>query len=160
MLRHLFGLCTEQLPAVPAALVPAEPVLFQTSIRDNICFGEPFSQERLDQVMELTGLKQDFEKDRGEVERSAGKMGAAVSGGQKKRIGIARALYTCMSQCDFKNGVDGYLLFIDGLEEAVDEKNRGAPDFSCPEPSGCCCYCGLRIQRSCEDMRHRFLRWE
>ena len=122
MLRHLFGLCTEQLPEVPAALVPAEPVLFQTSIRDNICFGEPFSQERLDQVMELTGLKQDFEKDRGEVERSAGKMGAAVSGGQKKRIGIARALYTCMSQCDFKNGVDGYLLFIDGLEEAVDEK--------------------------------------
>ena len=122
MLRHLFGLCTEQLPGIPAALVPAEPVLFQTSIRDNICFGEPFSQERLDQVMELTGLKQDFEKDRGEVERSAGKMGAAVSGGQKKRIGIARALYTCMSQCDFKNGVDGYLLFIDGLEEAVDEK--------------------------------------
>lgn len=122
MLRHLFGLCTEQLSAVPAALVPAEPVLFQTSIRDNICFGEPFSQERLDQVMELTGLKQDFEKDRSEVERSAGKMGAAVSGGQKKRIGIARALYTCMSQCDFKNGVDGYLLFIDGLEEAVDEK--------------------------------------
>ena len=47
-------------------------------------------------------------------------MGAAVSGGQKKRIGIARALYTCMSQCDFKN--DGYLLFIDGLEEVVDEK--------------------------------------
>ena len=122
MLRHLFGLCTEQLPGIPAALVPAEPVLFQTSIRDNICFGEPFSQERLDQVMELTGLKQDFEKDRSEVERSAGKMGAAVSGGQKKRIGIARALYTCMSQCDFKNGVDGYLLFIDGLEEAVDEK--------------------------------------
>lgn len=122
MLRHLFGLCTEQLPAVPAALVPAEPVLFQTSIRDNICFGEPFSQERLDQVMELTGLKQDFEKDRSEVERSAGKMGVAVSGGQKKRIGIARALYTCMSQRDFKNGADGYLLFIDGLEEAVDEK--------------------------------------
>lgn len=122
MLRHLFGLCTEQLPAVPAALVPAEPVLFQTSIRDNICFGEPFSWERLDQVMELTGLKQDFEKDRSEVERSAGKMGAAVSGGQKKRIGIARAFYTCMSQCDFKNGADGYLLFIDGLEEAVDEK--------------------------------------
>ena len=72
--------------------------------------------------MELTGLKEDFEKDRSEVERSAGKMGAAVSGGQKKRIGIARAFYTCMSQCDFKNGADGYLLFIDGLEEAVDEK--------------------------------------
>ena len=122
MLRRLFQLCTERLPAVPAALVPADPVLFQTSIQDNICFGELFSQERLDQVMELTGLKQDFEKDRSEIERSAGKMGAAVSGGQKKRIGIARALYTCMSQRDFKNGADGYLLFIDGLEEAVDEK--------------------------------------
>lgn len=42
MLRRLFQVCTEHLPEVPAVYVPAEPVLFQTSIRDNICFGEPF----------------------------------------------------------------------------------------------------------------------
>ena len=123
MLRRLFQVCTRQLPEVPAAYVPAEPVLFQTSIRDNICFGEPFFQERLDLVMELAGLKEDFEKeDRNEIERSAGKMGAALSGGQKKRIGIARALYTCMSRCASQNGADRYLLFIDGLTEAVDER--------------------------------------
>ena len=123
MLRRLFQVCTRQLPEVPAAYVPAEPVLFQTSIRDNICFGEPFFQERLDLVMELAGLKEDFEKeDRNEIERSAGKMGAALSGGQKKRIGIARALYTCMSRCASQNGAARYLLFIDGLTEAVDER--------------------------------------
>ena len=123
MLRRLFQACTRQLPEVPAAYVPAEPVLFQTSIRDNICFGEPFFQERLDLVMELAGLKEDFEKeDRNEIERSAGKMGAALSGGQKKRIGIARALYTCMSRCASQNGPARYLLFIDGLTEAVDER--------------------------------------
>ena len=123
MLRRLFQACTRQLPEVPAAYVPAEPVLFQTSIRNNICFGEPFFQERLDLVMELAGLKEDFEKeDRNEIERSAGKMGAALSGGQKKRIGIARALYTCMSRCASQNGAARYLLFIDGLTEAVDER--------------------------------------
>ena len=122
MLRRLFQLCTEQLPEVPAAYVPAEPVLFQMSIRDNICFGESFSQDRMDYVMELTGLNQDFGKDRSEMERKAGKMGAALSGGQKKRIGIARALYACMSRCASQNGADGYFLFIDGLTEAVDER--------------------------------------
>ena len=123
MLRRLFQACTRQLPEVPAAYVPAEPVLFQTSIRNNICFGEPFFQERLDLVMELAGLKEDFEKeDRNEIERSAGKMGAALSGGQRQRIGIARALYTCMSRCASQNGPARYLLFIDGLTEAVDER--------------------------------------
>ncbi|HJA92640.1 MAG TPA: ABC transporter ATP-binding protein/permease [Candidatus Eisenbergiella merdipullorum] len=128
MLQRLFQLCADQLSAVPAAFVPVSPALFQISIRDNICFGESFSRERLDQVMEMTGLKEDFEKDPDEIGRNAGKMGAALSGGQKKRIGIARALYICLSRRNRSASVKKdnrempYLLFIDGLAEAVDER--------------------------------------
>lgn len=40
-------------------------------------------------------------------------MGTAVSGGQRKRIGLARALY-----------LKDAILFVDGLAEAVDKKTE------------------------------------
>ena len=63
----------------------------------------------MEKVLELTALTEDIKQFPEGIHKDAGKQGGAVSGGQRKRIGIARALY-----------FDAEILFIDGLAESVD----------------------------------------
>jgi ABC-type multidrug transport system fused ATPase/permease subunit len=63
------------------------------SIRDNILFGRPYSKEFYTQVLDGCALQDDLamfpEGDRMEI----GEKGINLSGGQKARIGLARAIY-------------------------------------------------------------------
>jgi ATP-binding cassette subfamily B protein len=88
-LRH----CEPQQLRRAVALVPQDPVIFATSVTDNVRFGRPGAS--MDEVRSacvaahalefIEHLPQGFETDLGE-------RGVKLSGGQRQRIAIARAL--------------------------------------------------------------------
>ncbi|TFK50258.1 P-loop containing nucleoside triphosphate hydrolase protein [Heliocybe sulcata] len=69
------------------------PWLRHQSIKDNILFGHILDQKRYEAVVEACALKPDFEilEDGDATEIGAG--GISLSGGQKARVALARAVY-------------------------------------------------------------------
>ncbi|CAF5150472.1 unnamed protein product, partial [Rotaria magnacalcarata] len=74
-------------------VVSQEPILFQTTIRENIRFGKTnATQEEIEQAAKMANAH-DFINDLPQkYETLVGERGAQLSGGQKQRIAIARAL--------------------------------------------------------------------
>nr|XP_031862945.1 uncharacterized protein CI109_001420 [Kwoniella shandongensis]KAA5530017.1 hypothetical protein CI109_001420 [Kwoniella shandongensis] len=63
------------------------------SIRDNILFGEPFEEERYKKVISACGLEPDLRLFDDGDQTEVGEKGITLSGGQKARITLARAVY-------------------------------------------------------------------
>lgn len=76
------------------AYVEQEPYIFAGTIRENILFGKPYDEEFYKEVVRVCCLESDFKLfpsgDRTEV----GERGITVSGGQKARLSLARAVYS------------------------------------------------------------------
>ena len=89
--------------------VKQEPWLQQGTIRDNIMWGKAFQYSWYNKVVEACALKLDFDQlSRGDLSQ-VGEGGAALSGGQKARVALARAVYQ-----------DRELYLIDDIFSAVD----------------------------------------
>ncbi|XP_034668148.1 probable multidrug resistance-associated protein lethal(2)03659 [Drosophila subobscura] len=69
-----------------------EPWLFNASLRDNILFGLPMDKHRYRRVVQKCALERDFELLQGD-RTVVGERGASLSGGQRARISLARAVY-------------------------------------------------------------------
>ncbi|KAG1747124.1 ABC transporter [Suillus paluster] len=64
-----------------------------TTIRDNICFGRPFDEQRYWKAVRDACLETDLEMLPNHDLTEVGEKGISLSGGQKQRINICRAIY-------------------------------------------------------------------
>ncbi|XP_017023787.2 probable multidrug resistance-associated protein lethal(2)03659 [Drosophila kikkawai] len=70
-----------------------EPWVFEGTIRDNIVFVEDYNERRYKKVVKACGLERDMELlPRGDL-TVVGERGVSLSGGQKARVSLARAVY-------------------------------------------------------------------
>lgn len=70
-----------------------ESWVFEGSIQNNIIFTEDFDQDRYHQVIEICALRSDFDLFPYGDQTIVGERGISLSGGQKARVNLARALY-------------------------------------------------------------------
>ncbi|KIK67839.1 hypothetical protein GYMLUDRAFT_216120 [Collybiopsis luxurians FD-317 M1] len=70
------------------------PWILNTSVKNNILFGEPFEEERYWKVLEMACLIPDLQLMADGDLTEIGEKGINLSGGQKQRVSIARALYS------------------------------------------------------------------
>uniref|UniRef100_A0A0U9HVH0 Putative ABCC protein n=1 Tax=Chrysomela populi TaxID=154003 RepID=A0A0U9HVH0_CHRPP len=70
-----------------------EPWLFGGTLRQNILFGQEFDQKKYDEVVRVCALERDFALFPYGDKTLAGERGVSLSGGQRARINLARAVY-------------------------------------------------------------------
>lgn len=86
--------------------------LFNTTIRENITLGEPFTDEQMEKALRDSALAGDLANMPQGLDTPVGEEGSALSGGQKQRVAIARALIHNRS-----------ILLVDEGTSALDQKN-------------------------------------
>lgn len=89
--------------------------LQNASIKDNILFNSEFEEVRYNRVLEACCLPYDLSELSNGDETSVGENGTSLSGGQKARIALARALYS-----------KAPLLLLDDIFSALDSKTSAS----------------------------------
>ncbi|KAJ3204828.1 hypothetical protein HK099_001015 [Clydaea vesicula] len=94
--HHAFAEVNPLSGLVPTgvAYVAQSAWMLNSTIRDNILFGQPYEEKRYYQVLEACALKKDLESLEAGDMTEIGEKGINISGGQKQRISIARAAYS------------------------------------------------------------------
>ncbi|GME71269.1 unnamed protein product [Ambrosiozyma monospora] len=87
------------------------PWIQNASVRENIIFGLPYNKKKYDTVVSCCSLLSDFKQLPGGDMTQVGERGITLSGGQKARINLARAVYA---------GKD--IILMDDVLSAVDAK--------------------------------------
>ncbi|XP_001843089.2 probable multidrug resistance-associated protein lethal(2)03659 [Culex quinquefasciatus] len=70
-----------------------EPWLFTGTVRNNILFGLPYDRKRYSEVVKHCALLTDFEQLPDGDKTVVGERGTSLSGGQRARVNLARAIY-------------------------------------------------------------------
>jgi len=73
--------------------ISQNPILFEGTILENICMGEEQNNNLLKKVIRISALENDIDKGKLNLNDVVDSMGKNLSGGEIKRIALARALY-------------------------------------------------------------------
>ncbi|KAJ2800354.1 hypothetical protein H4R20_004094 [Coemansia guatemalensis] len=76
------------------AYVPQQPWILNATLRDNILFGYPYDEEFYNSVIDACALRPDIEMLPAADMTEIGEKGINLSGGQKMRVSLARAVYS------------------------------------------------------------------
>ena len=76
------------------AYVPQKSWIFSGTVRENILFGQPMEHERYNRVIGACDLQRDMEKFPDGDLTVIGVRGVLLSGGQRRRVDLARAAYS------------------------------------------------------------------
>ena len=104
--------------------------VFSGTLRENIIFGAPYDKPRYTKVLEACALSEDFRQFPNGDETVVGERGAVLSGGQRARVNLARAVYLDtdlyllddpLSCVDFKVGQH---IFEECIKGMLGEKTR------------------------------------
>ena len=88
------------------AYVPQIPFILNASLRDNILCGAPFDAARYDAVLEACCLLPDLAVLPAGDATEIGERGINLSGGQKARVSLARAIYQNCDMWDSRGGCE------------------------------------------------------
>lgn len=92
------------------ALIPQDPILFHRTLRENISYGKPEATEsEIIDAARLAHCDEFIRNIQGGYEAKVGERGTKLSGGEKQRIAIARALL-----------VDAPILILDEATSSLD----------------------------------------
>lgn len=104
--------------------VPQTAWVFSGTIRENVLFGQPYDEPKYTKVMEACALTDDIQQFPEYDQTIVGERGEVLSGGQRARVSLARAVYSNgdlyllddpLSAVDFKVGQHIFEKCITGL---------------------------------------------
>ncbi|CAO2823372.1 unnamed protein product [Amaranthus hypochondriacus] len=107
--------------------VPQVSWIFNATVRDNILFGSDFEPTRYERALDVTALKHDLELLPGGDLTEIGERGVNISGGQKQRLSMARAVYAKSDVFIFDDPLSALDAHVGRLvfEKCIKDKLRG-----------------------------------
>jgi len=97
-------------------IVSQEPFLFDASIKENICYGNPNANaDQIQEAVNLSGCDEIITRLPDGIDTRVGERGSLLSGGERKRVALARALIRPIS-----------ILILDEATSELDPANEKA----------------------------------